>query len=156
MSSNEMNMPRLSSIKRANWNECFQMSTPATKIQVTEAIEQELMKNQDLEEKFQPKDNQIFSWQVSNVNNFFKIAIFTTISSRKWFLKTYQSFLHDFHPHCNRETHKWSFDFTNCPLKNFFILQSWYFGSGLWFALGYSRKTKHGVEDMEFPGVLKK
>ena len=39
MSSNEMNMPRLNPIKRANQNECL-TSTPATKNQVTEAIEQ--------------------------------------------------------------------------------------------------------------------
>ena len=57
-----MNMPRLTPIKRANRNECFQTSRPATKIQVTEVIEQELTKNQGLEMKVQPEDNQIFSW----------------------------------------------------------------------------------------------
>ena len=57
-----MDIPRFTPIKRANRNECFQTSTPATKIQVTEAIEQELTKNQDLQEKVQREDNQIFGW----------------------------------------------------------------------------------------------
>ena len=57
MSFNEMNMPHLTPIKRAYWNECFQTST----IQVTKAIEQELTKHQDLEVKVQSEDNQIFS-----------------------------------------------------------------------------------------------
>ena len=78
-----MNTPRLTPIKRANRNECFQTSTLATKIQVTEATEQKLTKNQDLEVKVQPEDNKCFSWLANNVNNFFKIAIFATILSRK-------------------------------------------------------------------------
>ena len=56
-----MNMPRLTPIKRANRNE-YLTSTPATKTQVTEAIEKKLTRNQDLKQKFHPEDNQTFSW----------------------------------------------------------------------------------------------